>query len=152
MKNRVLILTVSAFMAGTVLTNCQSSAKKVENAEDKVQGAMIDLADAQKGLNKTRQDSISEYQKFKKESEEKIAAHDKSIAEFKARIATEKKEDKAKYEKKLAVLEQKNTDLKKKLADYKETGKEKWDAFRLEFSHDLDGLGQSLKGFFVKSK
>jgi len=41
----------------------------------------------------------------------------KNIAEFKARIAKEKKENRADYEKKLLVLEDNNSDLKKKLAD-----------------------------------
>ena len=83
-------------------------------------------------------------------AEEKIDANEKSIAEFKARIAKEKRENRAKYEKKLAGLEQKNSDMKKKLDEYKEDGKEKWTSFKNEFSHDMDELGKALKGFTVK--
>ena len=39
-----------------------------------------------------RQDSISDYQQFKIEAEQKITAQEKNITDFKARIAKEKKE------------------------------------------------------------
>ena len=151
MKKTILTLAVTVFIAGTMLTNCKSSTEKVENAENKLQEAKDNVIDAKQDLNKTRKDSITEYQKFKKESEEKINAHDLSIAEFKARVANEKKENRAKYEKKLAELEQKNSDLKKKLEDYKEDGKDNWDSFKLKFNHDLDELGKALKGFTVNN-
>ena len=149
MKNTILTLAVAVFMAGTMLTGCQSSAKKVENAEEKVQDAKDKVVEAKQEQNQEMNDSI---QQFKKESQEKISANEKSIAEFKARIAKEKMENKAKYEKKLAELEQKNSDMKKKMDDYKENGKDKWTAFKHEFSHDMEELGNALKGFTVKSK
>ena len=46
-------------------------------------------------------------------AEEKISACEKSISEFKARIANETKGNIAKYEKKLVEFEQKTTDIKK---------------------------------------
>jgi len=85
-------------------------------------------------------------------AEEKISSYEKSIGELKARIANGTKENLAKYEKKLVELEQKTSDMKKKLEEYKEEGKDKWDAFKLKFNHDLDELGKALKGFTVKSK
>src|ERR1035437_8136358 len=115
MKSRILTLAASVFMAGAVLMSCQSSGKKVENAENNLQDAKNNVVDARQDLNKAKMDSVNEYQKFKKESDEKITAHEKSIAEFKAKIADEKKENRAVYEKKLAKLEQKNSDMKKKL-------------------------------------
>jgi len=57
-------------------------------------------------------------------AEEKINALEKINAEFKARIATEKKEDIAKYEKTLVELEHKASDMKKKLQGYTEEGKD----------------------------
>jgi len=85
-------------------------------------------------------------------AEEKINSYEKSIVEFKARIAHETKEDITKYEKKLAELEQKANDMKKKLVEYKEGGKTQWDSFKLKFNHDLEELGKTLKNFTVKSK
>ena len=84
--------------------------------------------------------------------EEKINAYEKTIAEFKARITNEKKENIAKYEKTLAELEQKASNMKKNLEEYKEEGKDKWDAFKVKFNHDLDELGKALKNFTVKNQ
>jgi len=52
----------------TILSGCQSSATKVENAENKVQEAKKDLKDSKTDLYQARQDSISDYQQFKKET------------------------------------------------------------------------------------
>ena len=117
-------------MAGTIFIGCQSSAKKVEDAQTKVIDAQNEADKAQNELNETRQDSINDYLAFKKESQEKINAQEKSIAEFKARIANEKRENKVIYEKKIALLEKKNSDMKKKLDDYKGEGKDQWTAFQ----------------------
>ena len=151
MKNTFLALTVAVFMAGTMFTGCQSSATKVENAEDKLQEAEGEVLDAKLDLNRAINDSVTEYQKFKKEAEEKIIAQEKSIAEFKARIAKEKMENRAKYEKKLAELEQKNSDMKKKLDDYKDEGQSKWEKFKTEFNSDMDKLGKAFKDLTVNN-
>ena len=151
MKKTILALAVTAFIAGTTLPSCQSSAEKVENAQDKVQEAQSDADDAEKDLDQAREDSYNEYQKFKKESDEKISAHEKSIIEFRVRIATEKKENRAQYEKKLAELEQKNSDMKKKMDEYKEEGKDKWEIFKNEFSHDMEELGKAFNDFTTKN-
>jgi len=141
MKYTILILVVTVFMTGIILSSCQSSTKKVENARNKV-------IEAELGLNQALKDSIQQY---KKESEEKISYYEKSIAEFKAKIANRKKEDKAIYEKKLAMLEQKNTELKKILSDYKDEGQDKWTSFKNEFNHDMDELGKAFKDLTVKN-
>jgi len=151
MKKPIFTLAITALIAGTVITGCESSAKKVKDAENKVEQTKLDAAEAKINLNQQKEDSINEYKQFKKESEEKIADQEKSITEFKARIAKEKKENRAQYETKLAKLEQKNTDLKKRLDDYKYEGKDKWIAFKKEFKHDLDELGQAFKDFTIKN-
>jgi 23S rRNA pseudoU1915 N3-methylase RlmH len=85
-------------------------------------------------------------------AEEKINFYEKIIVEFKARIASEAKEDFTKYEKKLHEAEQKISEMKNRLVEYKEAGKDKWDSFKLKFYHDLDELGKALKNFTVRSK
>ena len=84
--------------------------------------------------------------------EEKINAYEKSIGQFKARIANETKEDIVKYEKKMAEFEKKITEMKTKLKEYTEEGVDKWDSFKLKFDQDLDNLGKALKNFTIKSK
>lgn len=151
MKKIFLTQSVFVLVAAAIITSCQSSGNKVETAQDKVRDAKEKVVSAKSDLIIAQQDSNAEYQKFKKESDEKINAHQKSIAEFKARIATEKKEARAKYEMEIALLEQKNTDLKKKLDGFKEESKDKWDKFKAEFSRDMEELGKAFKDLTVKN-
>lgn len=144
MKKIISILAVTIFATGIILSSCQSSAKKIEKAEDKVQEAKKDVLDAKYDLDMARQDSITEFEQFKKEVEAKITAHEKLIAEFKARIANDKLENRAIYEKRLADLEQKNTDMKKVLAEYKVVGQTNWQLFKTEFRRDIDKLGEAF--------
>jgi hypothetical protein len=150
MKKIIFTLAMTTLIAGAILTGCQSSTDKVINAEEKERGTKNKGTEEEADLYKMKQDSITaEYHKFRKESEEKIIANEKSIAEFKTKIATEKKEIKAIYEKKLAALEQKNNDLKKKLADYKEESNDKWEIFKTEFKRDMDEFGKAFKDLTV---
>jgi outer membrane murein-binding lipoprotein Lpp len=150
MKNSITSLSIAVFVTGLLLTGCQSSATKVQDAEKKVQDANENLTDAKQDLNKAQNDSATEYQLFKKEAEEKIQANDKSIAEFNARIANEKLDNKLQYEKKLSDLQQTNSDLKKKLDDYKEQGKDAWKTFRISFNHDMNELKIKLNSITGK--
>ena len=151
MKKTTFSLAIITIMAVTMLTNCQTSANKYEKAQDKVQDAKNELIEAKSDLKKAQQDSYNEYLMFKKESDEKISAHDKNIAEFRARIAKEKMEVQGKYEMQLALLEKKNSDMKKKLVDYKEEGKDQWEMFKTEFNRDMDELGNAFKDLVVKN-
>jgi hypothetical protein len=147
MKKIIFTLALTMLVAGTIFTSCKSSAKKVEDAQDKVQNANDKVADANQELDQAIKDSILQ---FKKASAEKFAAHEKSVADFKTRIANEKKENKASYEKKLAQLEQRNTDMKKKLDDYKAESKENWENFRTEYISDMETLNKAFKDLMAK--
>jgi len=149
MKKTILTLAITVFMAGFMLSSCQSSADKVKNAQDKVQEANEKVAVANQELNQAIQDSV---QKFKKESEDQIIANEKSIAEFKVKIAKEKKENRALYEKRLAELEQQNRDMKKRLEDFREDGKDNWISFRNKFNHDMAEMGKSFHDFWVRNR
>ena len=145
MKKSILTLALSIIMIGATVTSCQSSVKKEDKASNKIQDTESDSV-------KVQQDTISMYQKFINESEVRINTNEKHIAEIKAKIATEKKEQKAGYEKKLAQLEQKNQALKTKIIDYKDKQISDWDNTQLEFRKDLDELGTAIADFFVKKE
>ena len=140
MKKIFFTLAIAALFAGTQLTGCRSSAKKVEVAQEKVDKANLELDQAVK-------DSI---QQFKTYSEVKITRYEKGIAEFKTRIAKEKIENRAVYEKKLAELEKRNSELKSKLADYKYEEQAKWEIFKADYNRDMDELGKSFDDLTIK--
>lgn len=151
MKKILFTLAVTFFTVGSIFTGCNSPSQKLENAEENVIDAKKAVIDARSELNQAYQDSITEYQLFKIESENRIIANEKSIEELRAKIGNASKENKALYETKLAELQKRNTDLKVKLADYKEDGTDKWQAFKLEFKSDMDELGKAFSGFTVNN-
>ena len=149
MKNKLLFLAISVFMAGTILNGCQSSVDKVEDAQKKVQDAEDKVKEARLELDQAVKDSIIQ---FKKDTEEKISAQEMIIADFKAKLVKEKKANKAIYEKKLAELEQKNSEMKSKLEEYKEEEQDKWSTFKDDFNHDMEELGKALKNFSIENQ
>lgn len=144
MKKSILAVTASVFTIGTILTSCSTPAEKVENAQNNVIQANVDLI-------KANEEYLNDVAKYKKETDEKIAANSKSIEDFNTRIKNEKKAAKADYKKKIAVLEQKNSDMKKRMDDYKVAGKEQWETFKAEFSHDMDEIGKAFKDLTTKN-
>lgn len=145
MKNSILTLAGCTFIVGSFLTSCNTPAEKVDNAQTNVVEAKKDLALANK-------EYLMEVENYKKETQMVITANDQSIADFKARVAKEKKDVKADYEKQIAELEKKNSDMKKRLDEYKADSKEHWEKFRTEFGADMNNLGKAFKGFVVKDK
>ena len=141
MKKSILIIAVSTFIT---VVSCNSPVEKVKNAQE-------DVAVANVNLDKANQEYIADILNYRKEVAQKIEANNTSIVEFKARIEHEKKETRAEYNKKMEELEMKNSDAKKKMDEYNQEGKENWEKFKTEFSHDMDELGKAFKDLTVKN-
>lgn len=144
MKRTIIILASAAMTAGYLLSACSSPSQKVENAQE-------DVKEANKKLDKANDAYLADIESYRKETDEKIAANDKSISEFNARTENEKKALTADYIKNMKALEQKNSDLKKKMSEYKAEGKEQWEIFKTEFNHQLDELNKSFKAATSKN-
>ena len=142
MKNKLSSIAIASILVGSILSSCQSTEKKVEDAKE-------NIVEAKQELNQIVKDSIIQ---FRTESESKIAEHEKSIVDFRTRIAKDKKANREKYEAKLAELEQKNTDMKKRLDDYKEESQDQWNSFKLGFTKDMDALAEAFKDLGSKDK
>lgn len=67
-----------------MFTSCDNAAQKVVKAEENV-------VDAEKDLQMAEEEYLADVEQYKLLSAEKIAANDRSIAEFNARIEQEKK-------------------------------------------------------------
>ena len=135
MRKTIYALATAVFLAGTMLTGCQSSAENAVYEENNKQAEKENILAAKQDLFQAHQDSITEYQKFRLEYDERIIANEKTLADYQARIANENKENRAPHEKRLALLEQKNNDLKQKLSNYYEDGKDAWGSFKFKFGH-----------------
>lgn len=144
MKKSILIFTSVTLLSGMVFLGCKSTSEKVDNAEQAV-------IDANSELEQANQEYLADIENYRTETSSKIEANNQSIADFNLRIEKEKKEVKDDYKKKIAELESKNSDMKKKMDEYKADGKEKWEAFKTEFSHDMDELGAAFKDLTVEN-
>jgi len=147
MKKTIITLAMaSTLIAGAMLTGCQPSNPKVESAQENVQDAKQELKAAQKEA------SAEEWKAFKDESEVKIKDNDIRIAELKAKLKKSGTKLDALYEKKIDALEQQNRDMKARIDGYESSVHSDWDAFKREFNHDMDQLGQALKDLTVDNK
>lgn len=144
MKNRIIRISIIAFIASTLFTSCISKKKKLDNAETKV-------AMAQKDLDRANEEYRADMASYRIETSEKIAANEKSILEFNAKIADKNEETEMRYEQQIAELKLKNREMKKKMEDYKDDGRQGWEKFKIEFGHDMDELGRAFKVITVKN-
>jgi chromosome segregation ATPase len=142
MKKSIFQLGAVACLLGGLLTSCNTPAEKVADAQNTVDAANQDLDQANR-------EYLADVEQYRKEASEKIAANEKSIAEFNARMATEKSAAKAAYQEKITAIEQKNSDLKKKMDEYKAEGRDQWEKFKLEFNRDMDDLGIAFKNLIT---
>jgi septal ring factor EnvC (AmiA/AmiB activator) len=144
MKTPFLKISLIALLSGVFVSACNSPAENLIIAKDK-------SVEANTNLEQANEEYEAEINQFKFEMAEKIEANDKSIADFKARIAQQKTEAKEDYQKKIAELEQKNTDNKKRMDDYKASGKENWAKFKSEFTRDMEELGNAFSDLAVNN-
>ncbi len=145
MKKILFTLAVITFIAGAILTGCNSPTQKEEKVKE-TKGAVINI---NSDLNLTQNDSLTVFQQFKVEYEKQISANEKRVAEIKTSFADATRENKVIYEKKLVVLEKRNSEMKIKLTEYKDDGTDKWQIFMTEFKSDMDELGKAFAGFTV---
>jgi len=145
MKKINTLFITATIVATAIFTSCSSPSEKVENADAEVEVAKEDLANAEYKYS-------VEVENFKKQTDEKITANERMIADIKVSMAKDKKYATAEYKKQIAAIELKNAEMKLRMNEYKEDGNEKWESFKREFNHDMDELGHSLNAFTVNSK
>jgi len=138
MKQTCSVLALTMMMVGGFLAGCESSSeKKIENAADNVIEAQKDLDAAEKAY-------AEEWEKFRLETEQRIASNENEILTYREREKTDKEFSK-KYRETIDRLEAKNEEMKEKMRNARENTKDNWEEFKREFNHDMDELGTALK-------
>ncbi|HMG13802.1 MAG TPA: hypothetical protein VK590_00075 [Saprospiraceae bacterium] len=144
MKKSIIGSIAFVLIQMIMTSSCNSPAEKVEDAKENVKEAKEDL-------NKANEEYLADVENYKKETSARIDENDKIIIDLKSKMDQQKKEVKAAYKKRVAELEEKNAEMKKKLTEYKDQGKDKWQEFKKEFSHDMDVLGNAFKDLTIKN-
>jgi len=145
MQNKKLRIAIMGILAVVSLTTFAQEDKQAAEARKDVVEANKDVAKAKQDLREAKTDSAADYQKFKKESEMKIAANQKEITSLKNKKSKDTKDVREKYDKKVLALDQKNNELKMKIGGSSTTKTSNWTSFKNEFNHDMNELGDAIK-------
>jgi hypothetical protein len=143
-KNTLSIFAITTLMLGLNLSSCSSAADDVADAKE-------DVDSANKELDQAKEDLKIDMEVYRQETIEKILENENAIAEKRKLIETDKSALKAAHQKQIIDLETRNKELKDKLENYKGEGKENWEEFKKEFSHDMTEIGDALKDLTVNN-
>lgn len=141
MKKRSVLIALGV---GLALSACTTSADRVADAKENV-------ADARKELAEARDEHFLDMEKFRKQTADKIAANNATLADFKARMAQDRSVTGEKFNTNIRQLEEKNDALKRKINEYQTNNKTDWDRFKDEFNRDMTELGKALKNLSVEN-
>jgi hypothetical protein len=142
-------LTITGFVKGEDLTNCELLEKKLDKAKEKLKIAKDEVSKVKQELDIAVEESLKKIEINKKE----LSNIGKNGDEDPTFSSTLRLDDvKAKYEQTIAQLELKKNEIAKKIEDYKSDGSEKWDTFKHKLNHDIEELGKALKGFVTSEK
>jgi hypothetical protein len=136
-----------------LVTGCTSSTSKTDEAREKAGAAQQNLTSE---LNDSAKKALrladeAEWNAYKADAEVKITKNKATIAALKKDIKTMGNSKKENYEKSVLVLEKQNEGMESRISVY-EKEHSNWESFKREFSHDMDGLGNALKDFFINNK
>jgi chromosome segregation ATPase len=153
MKKTILNISITAFLAASIFTACQSPAEKVDSAKADVKEAKQDLKAEQKDANAeaAKKAEAEEWRVYKLETEARIKDNDVRIAELRVRLKKPGKVLDPLYAKQIEGLEKRNRALQAKIDAYVPE-QSTWESFKSESKHDMDELGHSLKDFTVDNK
>jgi chromosome segregation ATPase len=144
LKSTLTIFAITTLVLGMNLSSCSSAADDVTDAKE-------DVDSANKELDQAKEDLKIDMEVYRQETIEKILENENAIAEKRKLIETDKSALKAAHQKQIIDLEARNKELKDKLENYKGEGKENWEEFKKEFSHDMTEIGDALKDLTVNN-
>lgn len=143
-------LVAIGLVAGTVSTGCESTPeKKIEDAKENLREAKHDVKEAVKDALTAYRD---EWEGFKFDAETKLRENEYTMNEYKRKMVKADATQKAILNRKIEELGQRNAELQRRLGEYHDEGKTKWEEFKLEFTHDMDALGNSLKDLTTEDR
>lgn len=144
LKSTLSIFAITTLVLGMNLSSCSSAADDVKDAKE-------DVNEANEDLDKAKEDLKIDMEVYRAETIEKVLENERLISEKRKLIETDKSALKAAHQKEIIDLEARNKELKDKLENYKGEGKENWEEFKKEFSHDMTEIGDALKDLTVNN-
>jgi outer membrane murein-binding lipoprotein Lpp len=143
MKPLLIIAIAAGFL---LLTGCKGSlTERIDRAKQAAQ-------DEQRGIGQSEANADGDYRDerpvFRHDAEEHLASNAQRLNGLRARVTNSNDEVITQLE----AVTKINTDLKTKRDAYHDQGKVNWDAFKRDFSHDLDGLSKVLRNLKAENR
>jgi hypothetical protein len=145
MRKLLYALSVMILLTGLLLFfyGCNIGDTKESDKQDK----KTETTDLQKAET-TRVATNEEWQQFKTDAEQRLAANEQKIADLKKQLKKPSKLFDKMYEDRIAKLEEQNKELRLKISIY-EKEQTDWEVFKKEFNHDMDELGKAINNVFT---
>jgi len=140
MKKSFLVVGATVFAASALLMSCNSSANKVEDAQENVIDARNDMVEAEDDLAIANAEYLADVENYRVETNARIEKNKAMMANLRAKMNYGKEQTKEAYNKYIDDLEQQNNDLQNKMDEYKADTNENWEQFKAEFNHDMQEL------------
>ncbi len=136
---KAVSLAVLLVLASIMAAGC---GKSLQQRIDQAKGSMADqdVKAEEKAEQEAQNDYLDEWQAFRGEAEKQVAANDKDLEHLKAKSAAAGGKEGAA----ITDLQQKNDKLKGQLQGYRDEGKVGWDAFKRDFTHEMDSLSKAI--------
>ena len=158
MKRLILYLFTILVTAAFLLTSYHSHAQSAA-INDTVPATKVYVLKVRPGFTQSQNDSVvilksdtlSQWEKFRKQSMEKIKDNEHRIAELKASIANGGDGIKLSYQKTINEAERKNDSLRNRLDYYTDEKKEKLELFKQKFDDDINAITRSIRSIKIKS-
>ena len=140
------------FVSGVLMSGCKSADQKMDSAAENVVDAKQELKVAQHEAADVTQTKVEaeEGNAYKAECALKIRDNEIKINEIKVKMNKPGKILDPIYAKRIDMLEQRNKNLKIRMENY-DKNPINWAAFKIEFKHDMDELGQAMKDLTVNN-
>lgn len=137
MKKSIFALAILTCIIGALIISCKPATKEEKEAQDKLEVARDNVADAKDTLNAAKKEAIEEeWIAFKYSGDSIIKINELKIAKLKRRMKNSGKSIDDEYQKNIDRIEQRNKDLKIKMDTYKNHLNSDWQSLKREFTHD----------------
>lgn len=167
MKTNFITIITKIYFWAMILISCESQEQNIDGAFNHVKEEKMLTGDSN-GFNNeiikkrwkreiiknnssqnvtNMQENMSEWTKFKIETEKKILINEKRIKDIKGIPVTN-----SKLIRNVLSLEKDNNDLRRQMDEYNEEVKLKWEIFKAKINHDVNKIGIELKDISINNK
>ena len=136
MKNLFFIVIV----LGVGMMSCSSPDTKNKQKNQEEEKKNVEY----KNREEATEDRTEQYNRFKLNVYQQLSVNEENISKLKQRVKKKKMTAKINFEKTIDDLAERNEDMKEKIQEYQNDEDQNWDSFKLEYTGEMDELGQAF--------